>query len=57
MAIVTYILMIGGTVIGLGLILIFLKKLRKIEKKMNWKTKNKQLITKVHKNLEVKLWI
>lgn len=49
--------MIGGTVIGLGLILIFLKKLRKIEKKMNWKTKNKQLITKVHKNLEVKLWI
>ena len=32
-AIVTYILMIVEAVIGLGLILIFLKKLRKIEKK------------------------
>ncbi len=33
LAIVTYILMIVEAVIGLGLILIFLKKLRKIEKK------------------------
>lgn len=33
LAIVTYILMIVKAVIGLGLILIFLKKLRKIEKK------------------------
>lgn len=33
MAIVTYILMIVEAVIGLGLILIFLKKLRKIVKK------------------------